>query len=300
MQRLLRGDDWWARPVLWLEWFLVANIAFLAVDILLAHAVNAFEHRAEWIPIAFSIGGNALLLLATALGGPVPVVGAAATRENSWRNRLANGLGLMVGLGSVVVGVAGLVLHLQGDFFHEQTLKNLVYTAPFAAPLAYTGLGLLLILDRMVPARTIEWARWVLFLAAGGFVGNFVLSLADHAQNGFFYPSEWIGVVAGAVGAGFLLASVAVYESRGLVAMNLALMFVQVVVALLGFSLHARGNLAQTNATLWDRFVHGAPIFAPLLFADLALLGVLGLWAQLQCLEGHALVESVPVPEAQS
>ena len=75
---------------------------------------------------------------------------------------------------------------------------------PFAAPLAYTGLGLLLLLDRMVDAADLDWARWVVLLALGGFVGNFVLTLADHAQNGFFHPSEWIGVVAGAVAGGFL------------------------------------------------------------------------------------------------
>ena len=122
------------------------------------------------------------------------------TEAIGWRRRLARGIGLAVGWGSIAVGIAGLLWHLSGDFFQEQTLKNLVYTAPFAAPLAYTGLGLLLILDRMVDARSLEWSRWVILLAAGGFVGNFVLSLADHAQNGFFYPSEWIGVVAAAVG----------------------------------------------------------------------------------------------------
>ena len=80
----------------------------------------------------------------------------------------------------------------------------------------------MLILDRMVDARSLEWSRWVILLAAGGFVGNFVLSLADHAQNGFFYPSEWIGVVAGAVAVGFLVAAVIVPDSRSLLAMNLA------------------------------------------------------------------------------
>ena len=75
--------------------------------------------------------------------------------------------------------------------------------------------------------------------------------------------------------------------------MNPALV-VQVAVGLLGFFLHARGNLGHTNATLWDSFIYGAPIFAPLLFADLALLGVLGLWAQLQCLERTTMVESAP------
>ena len=107
--------------------------------------------------------------------------------------------------------------------------------------LAYTGLGLLLILDRMVDYRSMEWARWVVLLAAGGFMGNFVLSLADHAaQNGFFHPSEWIGVVAGAVGVGFLTAMVVVPTSRALLIMNLGLMVIQFAVGLLGSYLHAR------------------------------------------------------------
>ena len=282
MQRLLRGDQWWASPRLWVEWFLVANLAFLAVDIALAHAVNAFEHRAEWIPIYFSMAATFLLLLAIALGGSDPALKRGeGTGAIGWRQSLARGIGLTVGWGSIAVGIAGLIWHLQGDFFQEQTIKNLVYTAPFAAPLAYAGLGLLLILDRMVDARSLEWSRWVILLAAGGFLGNFVLSLADHAQNGFFYPSEWIGVVAAAVACGFLFAQVAVPDNPSLLAMNLALMAVQIVVGVLGFALHARGNLNNQAGSLWDRFVYGAPIFAPLLFADLALLAVLGCWAQL-------------------
>jgi len=285
MQRLLRGDQWWASPRLWVEWFLVANMAFLAVDISLAHAVNAFEHRAEWIPIFFSVAATFLLLLAIALGGSEPALTRGeGTGAIGWRQGLARGIGLAVGWGSIAVGIAGLIWHLRSDFFQEQTIKNLVYTAPFAAPLAYTGLGLLLILDRMVDARSLEWSRWVILLAAGGFAGNFVLSLADHAQNGFFYPSEWIGVIAAAVACGFLVAQVAVPDNPSLLAMNLALMVVQFVVGLLGFTLHARGNLSNQAGSFWDRFVYGAPIFAPLLFADLALLAVLGCWAQLRCL----------------
>ena len=226
-----------------------------------------------------------LLLLAIALGGSEPALrGGEGTGAIGWRQRLARGIGLAVGWGSIVVGIAGLLWHLRGDFFQEQTIKNLVYTAPFAAPLAYTGLGLLLILDRMVDARSLEWSRWVILLAAGGFLGNFVLSLADHAQNGFFYPSEWIGVIAAAAAFGFLVAQVAVPDNPALLAMNLALMVVQIVVGLLGFALHARGNLSHQAGSPWDRFVYGAPIFAPLLFADLALLAVLGCWAQFRCL----------------
>ncbi len=113
-------------------------------------------------------------------------------------------LGYLVGWAAVLVGLTGVILHLQSHFFYERTLRSLTYSAPFAAPLAYTGLGFLLIMNRMVDPETLEWAQWVLLLALGGFVGNFVFSLADHAENGFFHPLEWVPVVASAFAVGFL------------------------------------------------------------------------------------------------
>jgi hypothetical protein len=87
---------------------------------------------------------------------------------------------------------------LDSQFFHDRTLRSLTYAAPFAAPLAYTGLGLLLIVNRMVKPDEIEWAQWVLLLALGGFAGNLVFSLSDHAMNGFHNPAEWVPVVSSA------------------------------------------------------------------------------------------------------
>src|SRR5262249_12467697 len=145
--------------------------------------------------------------------------------------------------------------------------------------LAYTGVGLLLILDRTTDARSVEWARWVVLLALGGFVGNFALTLADHAQNGFFRPSEWVGVVASAWAVSSLCAVLAVPDDRPLVALAGAVMAAQVVVGFLGFALHVAAVLRAPAASLWDRFLYGAPLFAPLLFVDLALLAALALWA---------------------
>ena len=54
-------------------------------------------------------------------------------------------------------------------------------------------------------------------------------------------------------------------------------MAIQIVIGLLGFFMHAQGDLVGPASSLWDRFVFGAPILAPLLFADLALLAILGL-----------------------
>ncbi len=194
---------------------------------------------------------------------------------------------MAVGWGSVAVGIAGALLHLDSAFFEEQTLKNLVYTAPFAAPLAYTGLGLLLLLNRMIDSRTVDWARWVVLLALGGFAGNFVLALADHAQNGFFRPSEWIGVVASAWAVSSLCAVLVVSDNRPLLRLALAVMGAQVGVGLLGFYLHAMADLRSPSASVWDRFLYGAPLFAPMLFADLAMLAALGIW-------GVARTQSTP------
>jgi hypothetical protein len=143
-------------------------------------------------------------------------------------------------------------------------------------------LGLLLLLNRMVSTASIEWARWVLLLALGGFVGNFVLSVADHAQNGFFRGAEWLAVAASALAVGTLLAALVDYENRPWLRFCLLVMALQVVVGLLGFYFHLRGNLSNGTGSLWERFIYGAPAFAPLLFANLAVLAAIGLWVLLE------------------
>ena len=57
---------------------------------------------------------------------------------------------------SVLVGLAGVLYHLESRFFLDRPLKSLTYAAPFAAPLAYSGLGFLLLMNRMVAARSME------------------------------------------------------------------------------------------------------------------------------------------------
>ena len=49
--------------------------------------------------------------------------------------------GLVVGYASIAVGLAGVAYHLNSQFFSQWTIRSLVYTAPFAAPVAYAGLG---------------------------------------------------------------------------------------------------------------------------------------------------------------
>lgn len=247
-----------------LEGFVLANFAFLILDVFLAHSVNSFRHWAEWIPFGFSIAATFLL---------APTLPSAARTP---RGAYAHGVGIVLGFGSIALGMAGVFYHLESQFFSQWTLRSLVYTAPFAAPLAYAGLGFLLLVNRMVPRETPEWDWWVMFFALGGFLGVFVLAVCDHAQNGFFYASEWWPVAASALAVGFL--AVALADRRAaFVRICLGVLALQAVVGLAGFYFHVAADISGLSASPFENFVHGAPPFAPLLFVDLGILAAIGL-----------------------
>ena len=191
----------------------------------------------------------------------------------AWRD-----LGYLVGWSAMAIGLVGVVLHLDSRFFYDRTIKSLVYAAPFAAPLAYTGLGLLLLMNRMVASDSPEWPRWVLLLTLGGFFGNFLFSLTDHAQNGFFHWAEWIPVVSSAFAVGFLAAPFFTPVGRRYLWLCGGVMLVQGAVGLLGFYYHTAANLHGPSPRAWDNFIFGAPVLAPLLFPNLVLLACIGLW----------------------
>jgi hypothetical protein len=258
----------WAHdPQLWVELFVTANLAILAADIYLAHSVNHFQKAAEYIPLYFSIGAPMALGILIALRW---IWGL----QSAWRD-----VGYLVGGLAVLVGLGGVLYHLESRFFLDRTLKSLTYAAPFAAPLAYTGLGFLLLMNRMVAARSAEWARWVILLALGGFFGNFVLSLTDHASNGFFARTEWIPVISSAFATGFLLIPLAITVTRRFLDVCLVVMLGQAFVGVLGFWFHMRANLIEPGHDLFDKLVNGAPPMAPLLFPNLVGLALIGLWA---------------------
>jgi hypothetical protein len=258
-------NNWLRQPRTWVEIFALFNLGGLAPDIFLAHSTNQFHSGAEWIPLIFSLAAPAMLL---------PAIWALAKEKMSlWR-----ALGNITGWISVSIGIVGLVLHLKSQFFQQWTLASLVYAAPFAAPLAYTGIGLLLILNRTVAANTREWAEWVIFLALGGFMGNFIFSVTDHAQNGFFRQIEWIPVITSALAVGFLTVPLITRVNHDYFNICFALLMLQIIIGLAGFALHLQADLHAAGPNLFEKVVHGAPIFAPLLFPNLALLAGIGIW----------------------
>ena len=264
---------WAHNPALWVEVFVTVNLAILAVDIIIAHSVNHFGKPAEYIPLYVSIVAPVVLVVLIALrwfGG----------FHSPWRD-----MGYLVGWLSILVGLGGVLYHLESRFFLDTTLKSLTYAAPFAAPLAYTGLGFLLLVNRMVEVKEAEWARWVILLALGGFFGNFVLSLTDHASNGFFARTEWIPVISSAFATGFLIVPLIMQVTRRFLDLCVLVMIGQALVGVLGFWFHLQANLIKPGHTLWEKLVNGAPPLAPLLFPNLVGLALIGLWALIPHLE---------------
>ena len=257
-QRIWPAQRWFI-----IELFIMANLAFLALDVYLAHAVNYFRDPSEWLPVIFSI--------AAPIG-----LGWEHYRRRASQDR-SRPVGLVIGWGAIVLGILGMIFHLGSQFFEHYTLHSLVYAAPFVAPLAYTGLGFLLLLNRMVPDESIEWSQWVLLMGLGGFVGVFILALADHAQNGFFYAVEWVPVVTSAYALAFLLIAFFRPVTPAFLNACLWVLALQVFIGVAGVLLHLRVTLDGASQSWLQKIIEGPPVMAPLLFPNLALLSGLGI-----------------------
>jgi hypothetical protein len=261
-----RTRRWASDYVLWVEAFALGNLAFLALDIYIAHSENGFLRLAEYFPLIFSLAAPILLVL------------AILAREALGSVRIWIGIGYAVGVMSIALGLGGVIYHLDSQFFYERTLRSLTYAAPFAAPLAYTGIGMLLLLNRMVPRASGDWARWIVFLALGGFFGNLVLSLTDHAENGFFHWTEWIPVASSSLAVSFLLVFFFVALTNRYFQACIAILLLQAVVGMTGFVFHGLADLHGPSRSFFQNVVDGAPPFAPLLLPNLMVLGLIGLW----------------------
>src|SRR5580704_15032471 len=98
MSRWLK--TWREDHVLWVEAFAVFNLAFLVLDIYIAHAANAFRHWVEYIPLYFSMVAPLLLV--------VGMLARYRGKTDVWVL-----LGHVVGWSSLAVGLAGVLFHLE-------------------------------------------------------------------------------------------------------------------------------------------------------------------------------------------
>jgi hypothetical protein len=259
------------------------NEIFLSVDIYLAHSISGSILREEWIPIYFGVSAGLLLLLA----------GLIAFRNRPLATVMAN----LVLVGSVIVGLAGVYFHLRranllGGPVEGESVSLLVWAPPFLGPFIFSLMGVLgisaawiedppdsgrlrLLGSRHVQMPYSKTRAYFLIVGIGSLV-TVISSVLDHSRLNFENPFVWLPMTIGVFGTvaavtmGFLAR-----PTRTDLTTYTAAMLMMIGVGVVGFLLHANTNLIAQGTVIVERFIRGSPLLAPLLFANMGLLGLL-------------------------
>jgi hypothetical protein len=260
------------------------NEIFLGIDITLAHNISGTITRYEWIPIIFGpIAGITLL-----------VAGVIAIKQRP----LATVLATLILLGSTAVGLLGAYFHLHravlpsGPAGEQFNVRLLVWGPPILGPLMFALVGLWGISAAWVEdppdsGRLRLPFGWRLqmplsktrayFLMFGlGILITTISSVLDHARTGFENPYLWIPTVIGvfATMAGLALGIIE-RPTRSDLIFYAATMGLLALTGLIGAVLHVETDLTANREFVLERFIRGAPFLAPLLFANMAALGLI-------------------------
>ncbi len=260
------------------------NELVLGVDTYLAHSITGQLVTGEWIPVIFGLSAGAALLAA----------GLIALR----RRPLANVIASLVFLASIVVGLLGSYFHLNRALLPEApagqqiTALLLVYGPPLLGPITFALVGLLGLsaawqedpldsgevrLWRGIRVRMpLSKTRAYFCMTALFILATLLSSVLDHARTGFANPWLWLPTFSGTF-AVLVATAMGAYDhlSRGDLITYLVSLGLLVVVGLTGAVLHVLTNLTGQGAVINERFIHGAPLLAPLLFANMGLLGLI-------------------------
>ena len=254
------------------------NFIFTGLDVALAHSINEFIPVYELIPVYISPLCAASCILLSSRAEP--------------RGWLA-----VVHIALMALGVS---VGLLGTAFHANAVLNpaghltwawVVFGSPILAPLAFCGISLigLYATTQDVKGRPgvlevpglgtfkapISRDRHFLWLVGLGFAWSAVTSLIDHAQYGYSVY-KLIAIVFGLYSTTVVLtAATSRTWSRGDELVYFWTMIAAVVVGILGFGFHLSADLAGTGQISLERILAFAPVFAPLLFSDLGVLGLL-------------------------
>ena len=264
---------------------LIAAISemFTGVDIFLAHNISGDVTPNEWIPIIFGISAGVLLLLA----------GLLAFRQRALATVFAN----MVFLGSILIGLLGTYFHLQRAGLIGTTVAQgrevnaLVWAPPFLGPAFFILIGVLGISAAWIESPTESGRLRLLgnahvqmpysktrayFLIVGMFtLFTTISSVMDHSRLNFENRWVWLPMIAGVFGTACAITLGLIEKpTRADLTTYLVAMVLLLMVGGIGFLLHISSNLVSQNVIVIERFIRGSPLLAPLLFANVGLLGL--------------------------
>jgi hypothetical protein len=260
------------------------NEIILGIDIYLAHNMNGNIHGYEWIPVIFGPLAGVLLLVA----------GLVAMR----RRPLANLLATLIFFASLLVGLLGTWFHLQRALLVDAppgqvvTASVLLWAPPLIGPLTFCLVALLgisavwqedpvdsgelTLLGNRRLKMPLAKTRAYFLLAALFILATVLSSVLDHARTNFANPWLWAPTFIGVFAVAVTLAMGAFSRlQRADILTFIVAMLLMMAVGLLGAVLHTTHSLGDLGTFLDERFLRGAPMLAPLLFANMGLLGLI-------------------------
>jgi len=260
------------------------NELVLGVDTYLAHSITGTLKPGEWIPVIFGLAAGISLFLA----------GWIALYKRS----LANNIASLVFLASMLIGVLGSYFHLHRALLPDApagqqiTALLLVYGPPLLGPITFALVGILglsaawkedpidsgyvHLIGEAGIKMPLSKTRAYFFMAALFMLATVLSSVLDHARTNFTNPWLWLPTLIGSFGV-LITTAMGAYdrlERKDLIT-YIVTMVLMGLVGLLGAFFHIEYNLTGQGAVLGERFIHGAPILAPLLYANMAALGLI-------------------------
>ncbi len=282
------------------------NLVFLAVDIYLAHNLNGTIRPREWIPIIFGIVAGALLFLA----GLIDLL----------HRKAASIITTIVLTASIIVGLLGAYFHIvrairpDAPLGEIVTTQLLIWAPPIVGPLIFSLVGIWGVSAAWIEeppdsGRLHIWGsfeldlpfsktRAFLFMVSLGILATLLSSVLDHGRAQFENPWLWPPIIVG-VFATVVSLGLAVIDrpTRSDIAIYFAAMVSLLAIGLIGFLLHIQFDLTSQNEIVPERFLRGAPFLAPMLFANMALVGLISIMDPIEADWLPAAPEEESLPE---
>jgi hypothetical protein len=260
------------------------NQIILGADIFLAHSLSGEITPYEWIPIIFGPVAGILLIFA----------GVIALRTRPF----AVVSGMVVFTASIVVGALGTYYHLERALVLSAPLTEFIqfdifaWAPPAFGPISFIGLGIFgfIISLTELPAdsgtlRVVGKYKIQLpfpktniyfFLVGLGILATVLSSTIDHARTGFTNPWLWFPTLTGifatvaSLAPGFLGENV-----RQEIKPYIAAMALMILAGMTGAFLHVQVDLTSSFEVIQERFLRGAPVMAPLNFANMGVIALI-------------------------
>ena len=217
----------------------------------------------------------------------------------AFRNRrLASVIASFVLISRIIVGLLGSYFHIvraalpNAPLGQKITLDLLVWAPPVVGPLIFSLVGLwgvsaawvedppdsgiLRLLGDRSLTLPLSKTRAYLFIVFLGILATLISSVLDHGwaqfENTWLIPPIAVGIFGVLVAFGL---GVLERPRRADIGTFFAAMALLIVIGLVGFILHIQFDVTAMNEIMPERFLGGAPILAPMLFANMVMVGLI-------------------------